>query len=78
MYCRMMLGGAPPQDAADRDGDRRYPCMMCRFTRPVNFDRSRRYLVTKTSGWKVGDIKVGWPRGDLDGRGRISVEGTAA
>jgi len=34
--------GAPPPDAAKWDGDRGWPCMMCRFTRPVNSDRSRR------------------------------------
>ena len=39
MYCRMMLSGAPPQDAAKEDGDQKCPCMMCRFTRPVNCDR---------------------------------------
>jgi hypothetical protein len=42
MYCRMMLSGAPPQDAAKWDGDQKCPCMMCRFTRPVDSGRIRR------------------------------------
>ena len=41
MYWRMMLSGAPPQDAAKYDGDQKCPCMMCRFTRPANSARSR-------------------------------------
>ena len=42
MYCRMMVGGAPPRDAARQDGDRNCPCLGCRFTRPVHSGRVRR------------------------------------
>jgi len=42
MSCWMMPGGAPPKDAAKEDGDQKCPCMMCRFTWPVNSDRIRR------------------------------------
>jgi len=37
-----MLSGAPPRDAAKEDGDQKCPCVMCRFTGPVNCDRSLR------------------------------------
>jgi hypothetical protein len=42
MCCRMMPGGAPPQDAANEDGDQKCPGLICRFTRPVASDRIRR------------------------------------
>jgi hypothetical protein len=42
MYWRMMLSGAPPQDAAKQDGDQKCPRMLARFTRPVNSARSLR------------------------------------
>jgi hypothetical protein len=38
----MVLGGAPPRDAAKEDGDQKCPCLMCRFTRAVASDRIRR------------------------------------
>ena len=39
----MMPGGAPPRDAAKKeDGDQRCLCVLCRFIRLVNCDRSRR------------------------------------
>jgi len=38
----MMLRGAPRQDTAKYDGDQKWPCMICRFTRPVNSARNRR------------------------------------
>jgi len=38
----MMLSGAPRQDTAKYNGDQKTPCMVCRFTRPVNSAHNRR------------------------------------
>jgi hypothetical protein len=42
VYWRMMLGGAPPQDAGKWDGDRKCPFIPARFTWPVDSGCGRR------------------------------------
>ena len=58
----MMLSGEPPRDAAKEDGDRKWLCVICRFTRPVNSDR----IGPAGTSWRL------FTRAGKSGLGRVS------